>query len=94
LRDSEVFVYCRKEDASFVKMILKEIETQYNKNNQDEIQTKITLIDSGDHFLTCVGGVHVTSLNDKIKVNNTIEERVDICFQEMIPDIRKILFPK
>jgi vacuolar-type H+-ATPase subunit E/Vma4 len=41
-----------------------------------------------------MGGVVATGLYDRIRVDNTLEERVELCYQEYIPEIRKVLFPK
>jgi len=40
------------------------------------------------------GGVIVCGLSDRIKVNNTIEERIRLCYEQQVPTFRHILFPK
>eukprot|EP01080_Neovahlkampfia_damariscottae_P006629 gene6629-10795_t len=66
LMDAEVFVYCKKEDVSYIKSAIPNITKEFNES-QEELETKITLIEEEEHYLTCVGGVFVTSLHDKIK---------------------------
>jgi vacuolar-type H+-ATPase subunit E/Vma4 len=48
-----------------------------------------SLEDDGD-----CGGVILFSANRKIKCINTINSRLMLCFEEILPDIRRILFPK
>lgn len=40
------------------------------------------------------GGVILFSENGMIKCTNTINSRLDLCFEEILPDIRKMLFPQ
>lgn len=60
-----------------------------------EYRTKLTLVDD---YLTqeeggdC-GGVVLTSRDKRIVCNNTLKSRLDLCFEELLPQIRKVLFP-
>lgn len=40
------------------------------------------------------GGVILTNTNRKIVCINTLKSRLDLCFEELLPHIRKLLFPK
>lgn len=61
-----------------------------------EYKTKLTLVES--EYLTpedggeC-GGVILSSLDKRIICNNTLISRLDLCFEELLPHIRRILFP-
>jgi len=41
-----------------------------------------------------MGGIIATGLYGRIRVDNTLEERVELCYQEKIPELRNLLFPK
>lgn len=63
---------------------------------QEEYSTKLTLLDN--EFMTVeqggeCGGVVMYSVNRKIVCNNTLKSRLDLCFEELLPHIRRILFP-
>lgn len=65
-------------------------------NSDKQYQTKITLVE-GD-FLTAeqggdCGGVVLTTMDKRIVCNNTLGSRLDLCFEELLPHIRRILFP-
>jgi len=38
------------------------------------------------------GGVELLNRNEKIKVVNTLDSRLDLIFQQMLPELRDILF--
>lgn len=40
------------------------------------------------------GGIILTNTNRKIVCINTLKSRLDLCFEELLPHIRKLLFPK
>jgi vacuolar-type H+-ATPase subunit E/Vma4 len=42
--------------------------------------------------IKCYGGVLLTSDDGLIICKNTLDVRTDICFQESLPDIRRIMF--
>ena len=42
---------------------------------------------------SCVGGVRLHTRGGRIVCSNTLDERLELCYQEAIPQIRKLLFP-
>lgn len=66
------------------------------KETNEDYKTKLILNDS--EFLTpdqggeC-GGVVLYSLDKRIVCNNTLKSRLDLCFEELLPHIRRVLFP-
>lgn len=42
---------------------------------------------------SCIGGIVAYAKKGRIVCSNTFDERLQLCFQEAIPDIRKTLFP-
>eukprot|EP00871_Galdieria_phlegrea_P001326 jgi/Galph1/2194/GphlegSOOS_G871.1 len=90
LGDTEVTVTCREEDLELVEKVLKEA-TKYC-NSKQSLQVK-AVIDK-EHFLpkTSVGGVSVSSHEGKIVCNNTFEARLEIAYQQNLPEIRRLFF--
>jgi vacuolar-type H+-ATPase subunit E/Vma4 len=41
-----------------------------------------------------MGGIQLRANNDRIVCNNTLDERLELCYQQALPEIRGILFPK
>ena len=41
-----------------------------------------------------MGGIQLRAQKDRIVCNNTLDERLELCYQEGLPEIRAILFPK
>ncbi|KAJ1950409.1 V-ATPase V1 sector subunit E, partial [Linderina macrospora] len=41
---------------------------------------------------TVLGGVLVAAFNDRISVNNTLQARLDLCADGMLPQLRNVLY--
>ena len=39
------------------------------------------------------GGVVLYNMNKRIVCTNTLQSRLDLCFEELLPQIRSLLFP-
>ena len=63
----------------------------------DEYSCELEIL--SDEFLTpeegseC-GGIVMCSENKRIVCSNTLKERIDLVFEELLPEIRKNLFPE
>eukprot|EP01022_Parablepharisma_sp_SALTPOND_P032988 TRINITY_DN879_c0_g1_i1.p2 TRINITY_DN879_c0_g1~~TRINITY_DN879_c0_g1_i1.p2 ORF type:complete len:516 (+),score=67.49 TRINITY_DN879_c0_g1_i1:4189-5736(+) len=42
---------------------------------------------------SCLGGVQLRAQRDRIVCNNTLDARLELCYQDALPEIRSILFP-
>ncbi len=51
-------------------------------------ENKATALGADSH-----GGVLLTALNGKIKCDNTMQSRLHLVYEELLPSIRAILFP-
>ncbi len=74
----------------------KEIMARETTESEMEYETTLKLME-GD-FLTpeygeC-GGIVLCTTNKKIVCPNTLKSRLDLCFEELLPHIRRMLFPK
>jgi V-type H+-transporting ATPase subunit E len=102
LLEPELLIKCRREDVAMIKELISEIEVEFKEimkrevADGDKYSTRLKLLEND--FLTpeqggeC-GGVVMTSVDRRIVCNNTLKSRLDLCFEELLPHIRKILFP-
>lgn len=63
----------------------KEFETI---SNQDEEDIKMKAFQKS---IICFGGVLLTNEDGHIILNNTLDARCELCFEESLPDIREML---
>ena len=100
LLEPELLLKCKKEDLELVKSLLHECESEFveimRKETSEEYKTKLTLVDneflSAEHGGEC-GGIVLFSTDKRIVCNNTLKSRLDLCFEELLPHIRRVLFP-
>ena len=95
-------VKCREGDVKDLKAMTKDLESKYSKfmnesTGRDEYVCKLHVIDDGN-FLTAdqdkgCGGVMLYTENSKIVCPNTLHNRLDLAFEELLPQIRQGLFP-
>lgn len=101
LLEKELLIKCRKEDQELVKSLIPECESEFEElmkkeAPEGEYQTKLRLLDN--EFMTAedggeCGGIILYTSNRKIVCSNTLKNRLDLCFEELLPHIRKLLFP-
>ncbi|XP_077424163.1 V-type proton ATPase subunit E 1-like isoform X2 [Vanacampus margaritifer] len=90
LLEEKVVIRCRQQDMELVQAAV-------NKNIpifQEAVKKHIVVKLDKDHFLpsSICGGVEVYNGNGKIKVSNTLENRLELLAQQMMPEIRVSLF--
>ncbi|XP_035212956.1 V-type proton ATPase subunit E-like [Stegodyphus dumicola] len=90
LLESEVTVKCRKQDADLVERSLGEIAKEY----QEKVGKPCKITIDKESYLPpdCAGGIELTAQKGKIKINNTLESRLDMISQQLLPEIRETLF--
>ena len=102
LLEPELHLKCRKEDQELIKSLIPECENEFfelmkKEASEGEYKTHLKLMEG--EFLTpedggeC-GGIIIFTPNRKIVCINTLKSRLDLCFEELLPHIRKLLFPK
>ena len=98
--EKKLIVSCRKEDLKLVKEVKGECEQEFHdimlRETNEEYNCE--LIISETDFLTeeqggACGGVVLTNENRRIVCANTLKMRLDLVFEELLPVIRKQLFP-
>ncbi|SPP84395.1 V-type proton ATPase subunit E [Drosophila guanche] len=88
--EPKVTLRCRQVDVSLIRDILPQAVEQYKA----QMKQNVDLIIDETNFLsadTC-GGVELLALNGRIKVPNTLESRLELISQQLVPEIRNALF--
>lgn len=90
LQDSEVVVRCRRADVEIVDSCLEAVAEKYLA----KISSPVKLTTDKATFLSdaCSGGVVLSSQGGTITVDNTFEGRLDIAYNQNLPEIRKLMF--
>lgn len=100
IEENEVTVFCRAEDIMTVKKVLPGAVKEYveimKRESGVSLTPKATL---SEVSTTCLGteshgGVILTALGGRIKCDNTMQSRLTLVYEELLPAIRAILFPE
>ncbi|XP_004686289.1 PREDICTED: V-type proton ATPase subunit E 2 [Condylura cristata] len=85
-----VIIRCRPQDLLPVEAALKKAVPEYMAISQKCVEVQV---DQEVHLAgNAAGGVDMYSGDQRIKVSNTLESRLDLLAQQKMPDIRKALF--
>lgn len=81
---------CTQRDADLVQDSISPAVAKYKEATKKDIKVTIDT----DNFLSpeITGGVEVVAQNGKFRVENTLESRLDLISQQMVPELRTILF--
>ena len=98
--EPEILLKCRKEDMKLLEELVPECEKEYAeimlRETDQEYNTKLTMVE-GEYLTNELGGecggIIMMSLDRKIVCSNTLKGRLDLCFEELLPEIRNVLFP-
>ncbi|KFR07036.1 V-type proton ATPase subunit E 1 [Nipponia nippon] len=90
LLEPRIVVRCRKQDLPMVKIAVQKSVPIYKNATKRDVDVHI----DQDNFLPeeISGGVEIYNSDGKIKVSNTLESRLDLVAQQMMPEIRVALF--
>jgi len=90
LLENKATVRCRQEDHSLVESIIPGAVADYKAKVGKECTVKMDT----DNWLhkDLTGGIEVLNSNNKIKVDNTLEARLNMISQQIMPDVRTTLF--
>ncbi|XP_067906752.1 V-type proton ATPase subunit E 1-like [Heterodontus francisci] len=90
LLEPTVIIRCRKQDTAVVKTSINKNVPIYKNCINKDIDVHI----DQENFLPedIAGGVEMYNSTGKIKVSNTLESRLDLIAQQMMPEIRVALF--
>ncbi|CAK9808166.1 V-type proton ATPase subunit E [Anthophora plagiata] len=90
LTEGQVILRIRQADIPLVESILESVQEAYKQLSKKDVAIKI----DPDNFLPAdsCGGVDLLAAKGRIKVSNSLETRLELIAQQLIPDIRSALF--
>jgi V-type H+-transporting ATPase subunit E len=83
----------REQDFEIATKAAKEAESQYT-NATGGLKTQVTVVKGNFLDKDSVGGVLVCGHEDRIKVNNTLDQRLQLVYEQKLPNLREMIFPK
>ncbi|XP_064472748.1 V-type proton ATPase subunit E-like [Ornithodoros turicata] len=88
--EKDVIVTCRRKDTQIVQAALDVASKVYRKKTN--LNGSIVL--DKDNFLPdeCFGGIELTAMKGRMKVCNTLDNRLSLISQKIMPQIRSDLF--
>jgi len=91
LIEPEVKIRCREKDVKLVTNAIQSACQLYKGRLHRDVKVVLS-----EQYLPpqIAGGVEIITSNNKIRVVNTLEARLDMLFRQMIPEIREKLFGK
>lgn len=98
LLDADVNLVVKKEDADLVRGVIDEAKSEFESMMAAQTikfkNLKVNITVDEKYFLPdyIIGGVMITAMKSKIRVDNTLDKRLELLKQSAIPEIRKILF--
>jgi len=104
LAENKVVLQCRSEDVAIVKAQIAAAIKFYQDfvTQQTGVAVKCQIDLSNEYLppapsaqrkgVSCCGGVVLSARNGAIICKNTLDSRLDLCFDNLIPQIRGILF--
>ncbi|KAG6802156.1 V-type proton ATPase subunit E [Apis mellifera caucasica] len=90
LTENHVTIRVRQVDLPLVESLFDSVQNAYKQITKKDVTIKV----DQDNFLpsdSC-GGVDLFAAKGRIKVSNTLETRLELIAQQLIPDIRSALF--
>jgi len=100
LMEKEVNVRCRPQDTTLVESILDDAGREFTEHLKGEtgfefqVKVKLDTHTQLKETQSKLGGVVLTAQYGTILCHNTIDARLDLAFQDSLPDLRRILFPE
>uniref|UniRef100_A0A7N5KBZ7 ATPase H+ transporting V1 subunit E1 n=1 Tax=Ailuropoda melanoleuca TaxID=9646 RepID=A0A7N5KBZ7_AILME len=90
LLEPRMIVRCRKQDFPLVKAAVQKAIPMYKIATKRDVDVQI----DQEAYLPeeIAGGVEIYNGDRKIKVSNTLESRLDLIAQQMMPEVRGALF--
>lgn len=80
----------REQDKALVESIFPIACTKYRDATGKEINLKVD--EENNLAADNTGGIQLYAQKGKIKINNTLEARLDLIAQQLVPEIRNALF--
>lgn len=88
--EENVTIRCRQQDVNIVREVMEKCERDYKQTTRKDVRLALDT----ENFLPAdvSGGVELLAQKGKIKVENTLESRLEMISQQMLPELREMLF--
>mmetsp|Transcript_22242 Transcript_22242/g.22943 ORF Transcript_22242/g.22943 Transcript_22242/m.22943 type:complete len:221 (+) Transcript_22242:93-755(+) len=86
---------CRAEDKALVRGVLADAVKEYKTLMTaagHKVNPQVTVSDTAIPSKSCSGGVILTACDNRIVLNQTLDERLEIAYHDVMPSVRKGLF--
>ncbi|KAH7823273.1 putative V-type proton ATPase subunit E [Monocercomonoides exilis] len=103
LLEAHVSILCRKEDIALVKESIPEAIKKAEESIAPKKMEFHVIVDESESLPSgpdqskssqfCAGGVILTCHDGRIRLNNTLEARLKIAYENLLPKMKGILFP-
>lgn len=90
LFEPNITVKVRPQDRDLIKSVLPTVATKYRDVTGRDVN--LTISDDSHLSQETTGGIELFARQNKIKVANTLEARLELISQQLIPQIRNALF--
>jgi len=90
LIEDTVIIRCRQKDLALVQEVFPLAVNSFKQATKRD--SKVTIDTSNFLSPDLAGGVELVTPSGKIKVENTLESRLELICQQMLPDLKEILF--
>ncbi|XP_015606969.1 V-type proton ATPase subunit E [Cephus cinctus] len=90
LMEANVLIRVRQVDLGIADSVITSVQQTYKEISGKEVSVKI----DQDNFLPAdsCGGVELLAARGRIKICNTLESRLELIAQQLVPEIRSALF--
>jgi V-type H+-transporting ATPase subunit E len=100
IEEQTVEIQCRSEDKAIVTKVLPDALKEYQRVMKENghtvrgVDPKVSISKVELPSKSCCGGVILTACNNRIVLNQTLDERLIIAYTDLMPDVRAGLFGK
>lgn len=90
LLEEKVTIRCRQADVPLIREVMGKSAEAYKGASQRDV--KITIDQENFLPLDSSGGIELSAQHNKVKVVNTLDSRLDMMTEQMLPRLRELLF--
>eukprot|EP01006_Ploeotia_vitrea_P001089 TRINITY_DN104185_c0_g1_i1.p1 TRINITY_DN104185_c0_g1~~TRINITY_DN104185_c0_g1_i1.p1 ORF type:complete len:231 (+),score=9.15 TRINITY_DN104185_c0_g1_i1:98-790(+) len=100
IEEQTVEIQCRAEDKAIVNKVLPDAVNEYKNlmsaagHTVRGVNPQVTVSNTPIPTKGCCGGVILTACNNRIVLNQTLDERLAIAYSDLMPEVRAGLFGK
>ena len=98
--EPKVVVNVREADLALAKKVIPGVVAEYEEKTRTKIEIKLdekrflpaSPLEVEDGAPSCCGGVLVSARKGKIMCSNTLDTRLEIAYENLLPQVRSMLF--